>query len=168
MYHQSCNELIILVGNIGSGKSTLSKKLAKAGYIIICRDALRYMVGAGEYIFDILIEPMISLSTLDILKRAIDRSLNIVIDECNMSAQCRESYINIAKEHDEYKLRCIQLPILSKKESVARRIQASHGNTPKRTWSRVWSMFNRVHQEPTLAEGFHEIIKLRNINDLII
>jgi len=36
-------ELIILVGNIGTGKTTESKKLAKKGYIIISRDAFRYV-----------------------------------------------------------------------------------------------------------------------------
>ena len=51
--------LIILVGNIGSGKSTYAKKYQKKGYIVIARDQLRYAIGGGEYIFNTKYEPLI-------------------------------------------------------------------------------------------------------------
>jgi len=45
-------ELIILIGNLGTGKSTFAKTLVEKGYINISRDSLRYMIGAGKYIFN--------------------------------------------------------------------------------------------------------------------
>ena len=51
--------LYILIGNIGSGKSTWAREKVKSTprTIIVNRDALRTMVGGGEYIFDKEMEP---------------------------------------------------------------------------------------------------------------
>lgn len=58
-------KLIILIGNIGCGKSTLAKKLVKKGYCIISRDSFRYMIGAGNYIFDLKYEPAVKCANLN-------------------------------------------------------------------------------------------------------
>jgi dephospho-CoA kinase len=34
-------EIILLIGNIASGKSTIAKQYAKKGYVVISRDSLR-------------------------------------------------------------------------------------------------------------------------------
>ncbi len=60
-------EIIILVGNIGSGKTTLAKKYAKKGYVIIARDDLRYNIGAGQYVFDRKLEKAIWQTEIDMV-----------------------------------------------------------------------------------------------------
>ena len=48
------SKIIVLVGNIGSGKTTWIKKFlkkTKGKYVVVSRDAIRYMMGGGKYIF---------------------------------------------------------------------------------------------------------------------
>ena len=86
-------KLIILVGNIGSGKSTITKTYVDKGYIVIARDALRYNIGAGKYIFDPELEPAIWNSELDMLKHFMRTKANIIVDEVSLNAIMRSRYI---------------------------------------------------------------------------
>ena len=60
--------LIVLVGNIGAGKSTTCQQYVDDSYVIVSRDALRYMIGNGTYTFNPLIEAYIASSTLHIVE----------------------------------------------------------------------------------------------------
>jgi tRNA uridine 5-carbamoylmethylation protein Kti12 len=156
-------ELVILIGNIGSGKSTLCRKYAKKGYIIISRDALRYMIGAGDYIFDYKYEPAIHAANLAILESFLAGGHNIVMDEVNVSKSLREAYIQLARSVSQirpYKIIGVVLPRLSRAVSVDRRINSPHGNFPRETWEKVWDTFNKMYVTPTKAEGFDRIIKI--------
>ncbi|RLF58119.1 MAG: hypothetical protein DRN27_06200, partial [Thermoplasmata archaeon] len=103
-------ELIILVGNIASGKSTMVKSLVKKGFRCVSRDGIRYSLGNGEYIFDALCETAVRKSAqrlaLELVKSDIEK---IVIDETNMSISSRSYYITLAKAHD-YKCVAIVMP----------------------------------------------------------
>ncbi len=152
-------ELTILVGNIGSGKTTLCKKLAEEGNVIISQDDLRYSIGAGQYIFNESYEPLIKRSSRVLAYSFMEKGIPLVIDETNMSRIIRSRYLSIAELY-EYKIKAIIFPALSKEESVHRRLQSNHGNTPKVVWEEVWDKFNDMYEEPTKLEGFDEIIKL--------
>ena len=156
-------ELVILVGNIGSGKSTLCKRYIKKGFVVISRDSLRYMIGAGEYIFDLKYEPAIHAANLAILESFLAWGHNVVMDEVNVSRKLRSAYISIARGmiSHEYKITGIVLPRLSKEVSVQRRLQSPHGNFPRSTWEQVWENFNRMYESPTKSEGFDKIIRLK-------
>ena len=52
------------------------------------------------------------------------------------------------------------MPTLSKQESVNRRFNNNHGDTPKEVWEEVWQRKNDSYEEPTLEEGFNEVTKL--------
>ena len=149
--------LVMLVGNIGSGKSTLVKKLTKQGYMVISRDALRYMFGGGEYLFDVDLEPEVFKLEKYALKLLSDFTYDIIIDETNMSARGRKLYFDII-EGKGYTATAIVMPRLSKTESVARRMQANHGTGTATVWGEVWERFANVYVEPTDKEGFNNII----------
>jgi len=152
-------KLVILVGNIGSGKSTLCKQLTKEKYVILSRDALRYMIGAGLYHFNLKTEPAIADANLLVLESFLNHGLDIVMDETNMTKRSRAKIIERAKKYS-YHVIVIILPILKRQESVDRRMKNPHNQADRKLWLHVWDMFNHMYQEPSKKEGIDEIIKL--------
>jgi predicted kinase len=156
------SEIIVIVGNIGSGKSTYAKKLAKEGYIVVARDALRYMIGGGDYIFDKELEPIVWQGEWEILFNLMQRGINIVVDEVGVSSFMRERYLELADIFD-YKISAHIMPEITKEEAVNRRMNNPHGQPDKELWIKVWDMFNSVYEEPTEEEGFDEIRYIKEV-----
>lgn len=153
--------LTILIGNIGAGKSTYIKELLKknSNSLVFSKDMIRYMIGGGNYIFDLNIEPLITKVGFYFVESAIiEGKYNIIIDETNMSKFQRAEYLDIAEVWG-YKKVAIIMPKLSKSESVNRRLQNPHGEFSKEVWESVWERKEKEYNEPTLEE-FNEIIKL--------
>ena len=149
-------KLIIPIGNIASGKTTLINDLVKLNYYSISRDALRYMLGSGIYIYDIMFEKIIRDTSISMLRKLVMTNVNIVMDETNVSKSSRETLITIAKKR-KYRVIAYVLPKISKKESVKRRLSDPHGDFSKEIWEGVWEKFNSMYEEPTYEEGFDEI-----------
>jgi tRNA uridine 5-carbamoylmethylation protein Kti12 len=157
-------EVVLLVGNIGSGKSTLTKEYTKQGYLVISRDAFRYMLGAGDYTFDYDLEPCLRKTEIYMLKSLLYTGRNIVVDETNMNRKAREPLLCAALEtpsHTTYRLTAVVFPRLSKEESVGRRLKNPHGSSSEELWGQVWEMFDSMYEEPTLGEGFDKVLKAK-------
>lgn len=154
-------EIILLVGNIGTGKTTLAKRIIKKGFshIVISRDALRYMIGADKYRFDPEIEPAIWASELNILINFMELGQNIIVDEVGISKSIRKRYINIAKNF-KYSITVIEMPKLSKKIAVNRRMKNPHQQKDRKLWESIWDKFNSIYEAPSCKEGIHSIIRL--------
>jgi predicted kinase len=151
-------ELILIVANVGEGKTTLAKKYQKKGYVVISKDSLRYCIGAGNYIYNYKYEPIIWKIEERMLEAFMELGVNIVVDSICVSKRIRKRYINIAK-YNNYKVKCYILPKLSMKEAVDRRMQNPHGQYNRSIWRRVWKRFDKVYEEPKLSEGINKIIK---------
>jgi predicted kinase len=151
--------IIVLVGNIGAGKSTLCHKLVKAGYVVIARDKLRYMIGNGKYIFNPSLEQAVYNSEQKIIEEFMRLGVNIVVDEVGVSKKFRENYLRVGKRYN-YKTVALVLPRLNKEDSVDRRMNDPHGQPDRKLWESVWIKFDRIYVDPTLEEGFDKIIKL--------
>lgn len=156
--------LVILIGNIGSGKSTLCKKYSEQGFDVVCRDAFRSIVfGEGRYIYNPNIEKAIDDFCIRIIKQLLDWQVNLVIDETNMNRKTRQRYISLAKACG-YKIVAHETFHFTKDESIANRTKDDlRGYTPE-LWGEVWEKFNRVYQTPTLEEGFDKIIREESKN----
>jgi len=152
--------LLIMVGNIGSGKSTLAKEYVKKGYIIISRDALRYMIGGGSYKFDIKLEPFIKESAVSILTTFLKSGVNLIYDETNVSKSLRKQTIKLAKNYG-YKVIAVTLPKLSKQQSVDRRMTNPHGQFDRNIWNTVWENFNNLYEIPEKSEGIDKILRIK-------
>ena len=150
--------LVMMVGNIGSGKSTLVKHLTKKGYVAVSLDALRYMVGGGEYLFDEDLEPSVFKIGSHALRELSDAGYDIIIDETNVSLPIRERHRSCVDDKG-YTHIAIVMPKLSKEESVKRRMQQSHGYDGPEVWGEVWERFDKKYTEPSIAEGFSKIIQ---------
>ena len=151
-------ELIILCGNIGTGKSTLAKQYQEKGYVVIARDGLRYSIGGGNYIFNTDYEPIIWGTELYMLELFMEHGVNLVIDEVGISKSMRVRYIIPARDYG-YTIKCRVLPQLSMKEAVDRRMKDPHGQPNKELWENAWVKFQAQYEEPTLDESFDEIIR---------
>jgi len=152
-------ELVILVGNIGSGKSTLTKKYQEAGFVVVSRDSIRYAIGGGRYIFNPDYEPIVHQLSIVMLIQFIDLGVDIIIDETNVTSDLRNQYIILANESG-YHIKCVVLPKLSKEESINRRLKNPHGDFDRNIWEQVWKRFNETYEEPDKSEGFDEVIYL--------
>ena len=149
--------LVMMVGNIGSGKSTLVKHLAKKGYIVLSLDALRYMVGGGEYLFDEDLEPSIFRIENYALRELTDAEYDIAIDETNVSTTVRKRHFDCFKDKG-YTAIAVVMPRLSKETAVKRRMQSAHGYFGPEVWGKVWEKFEDKYTEPSKEEGFEKII----------
>ena len=147
--------LILLVGNIGSGKTTYIKnrKFVERGYVIIARDRLRYNIGGGQYIFNPEYEPIIWSTELYMFRRFLELGKNIVVDEVGISKKMRARYITLAKEYG-YFITCAEMPRLSQKEAVDRRMNDPHGQPDRKLREQVWLKFDLQYEPPDVSEGF--------------
>jgi len=167
------NKLYILVGNIGSGKSTfaqnfIEEKRKKGKKIIyVSRDSLRYMFGAGKYNFDPELEPLVIQGTLDLLNGFMRTGIDIVLDETNISVDLRKDFIDLGKKYQYYNIALI-MPRLLKKTSVDRRMKIPHDIRDRKIWERVWDKFNEQYDTPTIKEGFNEIRFLEKDNEHLL
>jgi predicted kinase len=149
--------LIMLIGNIGSGKSSLAKLLVQKDYIAISRDGIRYAIREGGYLFDIDIEHIVFKTEWFMLTEFMEYGSDIVLDEINVSKRMRLKYLALAKDMG-YKTIAFVFPRLSKEESITRRLSSNHGNTTRETWEKVWENFEKTYEEPLKSEGFTKII----------
>lgn len=152
-------ELIILIGNIGSGKTTLCRQKVSEGCVIVSRDDLRYLLGAGKYLYSTDLEKAVKITALSFTEELMKLGKDIVIDETNMNKIIRLPYIELGKKYD-YNVTARILPYLTKLESVNRRLQNNHGDTTMETWNEVWEHFSNMYEEPSLEEGFDKILYL--------
>lgn len=153
-------ELIILVGNIGSGKSTLAKRYVKKGYIVVSRDSFRYGIGGGKYIFNLKYEPIIWKIEKYTFQKFIDLGINVLVDEVGINEKLRHRYIPYAKSAG-YKIVAIELPRLTMKESVDRRMIDPHGQYNRKLWEQVWSKFDMMYESPSKKEGIDKIKRIK-------
>ena len=149
--------LIILIGNIGSGKTTTVKEYAKDGYNVICRDDFRTMLGAGKYKFDAKTERPIHSAARALLESLMIEDLDIIVDETNVSKRGRQQIIKTAKAFG-YSITGIVMPRLSRAQSIENRKKDTLRENTAEVWGQVWDRFNRAYEEPTLDEGFDSLI----------
>lgn len=159
--------LIIMVGNIVSGKSTWIKqnRMAERGYVVLSKDAIRRMLGAGKYIYDEKIEPIIHESLISMLHHFMRQNMNIILDETNMDKGTRIHYLLLTRHYafgyPDYGAIAVVMPNPSKEEVLerimCRRNKSEWANTPPEVWMEVWERKQGKFEMPTKEEGFDEI-----------
>lgn len=156
--------LLILTGNIGSGKSTVCRKARRHNFFVCGRDYLRKMIGGGAYWFDTAIEPIILEMEMHVVEALMHAQKNIVIDEVGMTFRGRAKYIDLARQHDYYAVSYRMRP-LSMRTCIRRRMKAPHGRFTERTWERVWKMFDQAYVRPTKTDGFSHVLTAETCKD---
>lgn len=153
-------KIVILIGNIGAGKTTLCSEFIKKEFVCISRDSLRYMIGSGDYIFNRKYEPVIHRAEKIIIEEFMSERINLVIDEVGVSKWMRQQYIYLAEQYN-YEITAVVLPKLSMEQSVNRRMISPHGQPNRKLWEAVWTKFDEQYEQPTKKEGFDKVIFLK-------
>lgn len=74
-------------------------KYAEEGAVIVSKDAIRYMLGAGNYIFNPDYEQGIHAVACELVDNLMyDGAEKIIIDETNMTQDERSNYLFYANE----------------------------------------------------------------------
>jgi predicted kinase len=150
-------EMIILIGNIASGKTTLSKEYYRKGYLVVCADEIRNMLSVDNYIFDYELEDnVIHEATHSITENILKLNKDVVIDETMMKVKYRKAYIDLAKKYN-YKVIGIVLADYGKEVHVERRMKDNARNCSAKLWSEVYERMSNNYEKPTLEEGFDEL-----------
>ena len=147
----------ILIGNIGSGKSTIAAKFAKMGHVIVNMDIISTMIGGGEYgLYDTKKKEIYHETEHSIIETALKNGFSVVIDRTNMDRKRRESFIKIGKK---YAAKIVAYDWGAGDFSgVNRRIKSPNG-IPAETWANVYKFMKQSYEPPTLEEGFSKIIE---------
>jgi bifunctional polynucleotide phosphatase/kinase len=124
-------EIVIMVGYPGSGKSTIAEHLEKQGYFVVNgdkhkTDASRVKVGTNE----------------------LDKGMSVVFDATNLTQEKRAIYINLAKEK-KIPSRCIFVAT-SLERSLERNLQRPEG---KRVPPVAYYKMQKTFEAPSSYEG---------------
>ena len=148
---------IIIVGNVGTGKSKLAQKYSDIGYLRFNGDDIRKMFNNGKYIYtkeengiiiDIKIAFLNSCGVID---------ANFIIDGTNISKQERTIYRQILGE-DDVKLSVVDYGMGNNK-SLNRRLENPRDLEPN-IWIDVHNKFMNEYEKPEKCEGFDDIITM--------
>ncbi len=156
-------KLYIMVGNVGSGKSTWIKKfLANCEdekWVVVSKDAIRWMLGGGDkYLFDPdCLEKFIDAQTKEMIRSLIRNSVNVIVDETNEDVLSRRSILDLVPPGVETTAVC--MAFVPKEESLRRKsnVDANYGYGSK-VWCDVWDKKKAQSTEPTTDEGFDKLL----------
>ena len=150
--------MVILVGNVGCGKTTLSRRYADRNYVVVSRDALRSMIDGERYKFDFDLEPHVFEIETNAIEIFLEAGYNIVVDETNTSLRTRFRLLRLAEEHNVQTLIHV-LPRLGRKECIDRRMKHDKRGYTRKRWEEIWDMFDKSYVEPNYKEGFDWMLR---------
>jgi predicted kinase len=155
-------KIIFIIGNIGSGKSTWTKKHnIDNSYAIVSYDKTRYDLGNGKYVFNHILEPWVSKIEYLKCQSFMEQRFDIIVDNTSMSRKMRKPFITLAKKYC-YTVDAYIFPDLGKEIHVKRRLNNPHGKFSRALWEEVYDTMKKAFQRPSHDEGFTNIFDLSN------
>lgn len=150
--------LDMMVGNVGTGKPTLSRKIMNLyGSAIVNMDSLQASLSCGEYgRYDNDKKPTYGAVEEVAIEQSLASGISVCIDRTNMDIKRRKRYMSIAKNYTD-EIRCYDFGAGTPK-SLVRRVADSR-TVDLVTWQSVHDFMKESYREPTINEGFIEIIK---------
>lgn len=162
-------KLILMVGNIGTGKTTTTNELmANASYkdnrntIMISVDDLALALNNGCYGPDIWTDkhwPLYAIIKQHIVREAFIHGFDIIVDGTHMSKINRKAYIDIAKEFGASVTVYLHTYTNGLKRRIAEPKSKDH-DIPE-VWAEVYNKFANMYEAPTLDEDIDAIIKIK-------
>ena len=155
--------LEILIGPICSGKSTYARKRASDGAIIVNDDAITQALHGGNYsLYAKGLKALYKSVENLIVTQAITLGRDVVIDRPNMSRSNRQRFLGIARSLDE-QVTAIVFPNRGPEAQALRRFNQDPRGLPLEHWVGAAMRHQSNYEEPTLVEGFMDIIPVEDV-----
>lgn len=155
-------KLILMVGNIGTGKTYTTNQLMVDNRSILCvaDDDLALMLNAGYYGPDIWTDkhwPLYSKLKREIAREALQHGFDIIIDGTHMSISRRKNFIDIAKEFNA----SVVVYLHTYPNGLERRLAEPRTDTSPEIWTKVYKDLEQIYEKPALDEGIDSIIEMK-------
>ncbi|XP_068243727.1 bifunctional polynucleotide phosphatase/kinase-like, partial [Palaemon carinicauda] len=136
-------EVIVFVGYPGSGKSFLaSTHFAGLGYVQANRDT----IGSWQ-------------KCISIMEKSVQEGKSVVIDNTNPDVDSRQRYIAAAKKLN-VPIRCFLFNVSKDQCRHNNKYRTFSGANHENISDMVYNMYKSKYVEPTLKEGFDDIVKV--------
>lgn len=146
----------LLVGMVGSGKSTYARKRAEEGWFIVCHDDIVRMVHGRNYYWSNF-SPIYRAIEESAVRSAHGYCLDVVVDRTSLRRHERERWIKIAKDLED-KIDAVVFPFEHHEIHAQRRFD----DDPRGSSLEAWTSVTRTHgmnaSVPDESEGFRKIV----------
>ena len=154
----------VLVGNIGSGKSTYAKSRARSGAIVVSEDSIVMDVHGGKYDrYHDDLKPLYRSVETTIFQLAVALHRDVIIDKTNMTRQQRARWITLAQSLDA-DVRCMWWRGPEKPNAISRRMLGDARGITRQKWEEVYDRKAAEFEEPRMEEGFRFIDRMGEID----
>ena len=139
---------IVLIGNIGDGKSTWAKNYVKEhpGTVIVNKDSIREML-LGEYKYDKAYEPLVHETSYACATFALTSGFDVILDETNINVMQRTKLIGDINRAFMRPFLIQYVLFARSEEGLRRRLQEPRGYAAEK-WTEVWNNFNALYEAP--------------------
>lgn len=146
---------ILLIGNIGSGKSTWVKENGD-GQIIINDDSIVKAIHGGSNKYYIKYKSLYKSVENLIFGIGSNFDSKIIIDRPNLTVKTRRRYIGLAQCYD-MKIEAVIFKFEDPKIHAERRMADDFRDRDFKYWENLAKYNNYRYQEPSLSEGLDSI-----------
>jgi predicted kinase len=150
--------LTLTIGNIGSGKSLISSKLAKKGSVVFNMDSFQAMISGGVYgAYDPSKKEIYLTGENATIEQTLARNFNVVVDRTNMKIKDRQRFIEIGRK---YGAKIIAYNFgQGTDQNLINRKKDCRG-VPVSVWKEIFQFMQKSYEAPTNSEGFDSIIEM--------
>jgi len=149
-------KVIVMVGNIGLGKSTLVRKLLNTGkYAVVNKDSLIESISGGYGKYDSNLVNVYNEAELTVMRTALTAGYGVIIDRLNINKEQRSKFISVA---NEFKANLIAYNFGSGTEEGLDRRKKNNRGVPEAIWNDVYKKTKDSYEAPTKEEGFKKIL----------
>jgi len=150
---QSKSIMTVLVGNIGTGKSSHARTYEDA--VIVCMDSIIISV-EGSYNYRNEHRTIYHAIENTAIEMALKTNVNVVVDRTCMTRKERARFIDMAKRYHA-KVECVDFGS-GDEESLENRINSDDDRDyTQEKWREVHEIMQEKYEEPDLDEGFETI-----------
>lgn len=169
-------KLEVLVGMIGSGKSSYALRRADEGALVVCHDELTQMLHGGAYRYEQGLRGCYRQMEERLAACALYEGRDVVIDRTHLTRESRKRWLDFRRERVavmnsfrddpapvELSIVAVAFPISSPEDHAMRRYLGGHRGRSHAEWLRVARHHAAQADAEPLSddEGFDEIIRYK-------
>lgn len=147
----------LLVGNIGSGKSTFVRDFVDKKVLVVNDDAIVDACHGGiNRLYQEENKPLYKSIENMIIAWGVDKDYDILIDRPNMTKKSRKRYIGIAHSLD-VSIKAVVFPLDKSTVHAMRRFNSDPRGYSYASWLEVAERNREAYEVPTVEEGLFEV-----------